>query len=122
MKGGHLDVHCLEPVDEKFACHICENEELDHDVFSCKYLMTKCRNCKMDGHIDSCCKLGSIHINLVGFNPLIKGEYNFTGEDNVYMHPKVDYKRVSNIDQALHFNYDRLINTDLDMLLQRSKN
>ena len=52
LKGGHLDVHCLEEVQIQYACHICESTNLDHDIFNCPYLEKKCNNCGMFGHVE----------------------------------------------------------------------
>jgi hypothetical protein len=108
--GGHLDVHCPLQVEEKFSCHICENEETDHDAFSCPWNLERCKACGIQGHNSQVCRMGELHCEILKAKPWSCRV------------PAVAYQRIQHCDQLLDFDFDRMISTDLRKLLKLTQN
>jgi hypothetical protein len=116
LKGGHEDLHCTYEPIQKFSCHICEGERSNHSSLECPYIDSRCKNCNQPGHTSDLCDMSKHHLGIVKLNPWDKGL------GGGYELPKATYKRLTYPDKALEFNYDILVNTDLNIQVEICQN
>jgi hypothetical protein len=60
------------------------------------------------------CRIGSIQLDIARIRPWRQDNYG-GGSEGHYKFPSIEYDRLMHPGQSIEFNFDRLINTDLNL-------